>query len=203
MNILGRGLKIGRVFSFVLLLAAWGAVGAGTNAFPQGSEASEYQVKAAFLYNFAKFVEWPPDVPSRKDDPIRICIVGENPFGNYLNESTEEKTINGRKLVIWELKSVQDAKGCQIVFIGASEKYHLRASLESMKGAPVLTVGDTEGFAQAGGMINFTLEENMVRFEVNVDAAERARLKISSKLLSLAKVVKSHDQVQNGMKSRL
>jgi len=187
----------------VLFLAAWALAGAGTYGFAQGREASEYQIKAAYLYNFAKFVEWPPEVLSRKDDPIRICIVGENPFGNYLNESTEEKTINGRKLVIWELKSVQDAKGCQIVFIGVSEKYHVRAMLESIKGAAVLTVGDTEGFAQAGGMINFTLEESMVRFEVNVDAAERARLKISSKLIRLAKVVKSKDQVQNGMKSRL
>jgi len=190
MKILSQGLQIGRVLSLALLLAAWVTVGAGTYGFAQGREASEYQIKAAYLYNFAKFVEWPPEVLSRKDDPIRICIVGENPFGNYLNESTEEKTINGRKLLVRRLKAGESLRGCQVAFISSSERTHLRTILENVNRASVLTVGETEGFAALGGVINFTMEESRVRFEINVDAAERAGLKISSKLLSLAKIIK-------------
>jgi YfiR/HmsC-like len=190
MKIFSRGLQVGKVSSLVVLLAAWGAAGAGTNVFPQAREASEYQIKAAFLYNFAKFIEWPPEKSRGADHPMKICIVGDDPFGSVLDESIKDKTIGGRRLVVQRLKMGQNVKDCQVAFISSSEKTHARTFLEGLKGASVLTVGDTEGFAALGGVINFTMEENRVRFEINVDAAERAHLKISSKLLSLARIVK-------------
>ncbi len=162
----------------------------------QGQTANEYQVKAAFLYNFAKFVEWPPEATRDMDDQMTICIIGEDPFGSILDESIKGKTIGTHKMVIRRLKSGRDIKGCQIAFISSSEKNHLRPILKSLNGAAVLTVGDTEDFAQVGGVINLTLEETTIHFEVNLDAAERAGLKISSKLLSLAKII--HDSGHGG-----
>jgi len=156
----------------------------------RGQSASEYHVKALFLYNFAKFVDWPADASGGPQDGIALCVVGDDPFGSVLDETLKGKTINGQEMVVKRFRRAQDARACQIVFIASSEKNHLRLILESLKGARVLTVGETEGFAQFGGVINFTLEENRVRFEVNVDAADRAGLKISSKLLSLARIVK-------------
>ena len=152
---------------------------------------NEYQVKAVFLYNFARFVEWPADPPTV---PIVIGILGEDPFGNALEETVRGKTINGHELAVKHLKSGQEARGCQIVFVASSERRRLRPLLASLGGAGVLTVGETEGFAESGGIISFTLEDDRVRFEINVDAAQRAGLKISSKLLSLAKVVRDPGQ---------
>lgn len=151
---------------------------------------SEYHVKAVFLYNFAKFIEWPPHLSGDGNDPIALCVVGEDPFGEVLEQTIQGKTVNGHELVIERFKRGQDARGCQIAFISSSERARLRPLLESLKGTSVLTVGETQGFAQLGGVINFTVEDNNVRFEVNVEAAERAGLRISSKLLSLAKIVK-------------
>jgi len=152
---------------------------------------NEYQVKAIFLYNFTKFVEWPADPAN---EPIVIGIIGEDPFGNWLDEAIRGKTANGHKLVVRHLKGGEEARACQVVFFSASEVKRLHTTLDSLTGASVLTVGEKEGFAEEGGIINFTLEDSRVHFEINVDAAQRAGLKISSKLLSLAKVVRDSGQ---------
>jgi uncharacterized protein DUF4154 len=151
---------------------------------------TEYQVKAAFLYNFARFVEWPADAFPDARAPILLGIVGEDPFGGAMEQAVNGKTINGRELVLKRVARQQDFKEFHMLFVSSSEARHLSQILESLKGKAVLTVGETEGFAQSGGVINFTLEENKVHFEINVDTAERSHLKISSKLLALAKVVK-------------
>ena len=151
---------------------------------------SEYQVKAAFLYNFARFVEWPADAFPDARTPILLGILGDDPFGGALEQTVKGKTVNGRELVLRRLTRVEDLKGFHMLFVSSSEARHLPQILESLRGKCVLTVGETEGFAQAGGVINFTLEENKVHFEINLNTAERAHLKISSKLLALAKVVK-------------
>ncbi len=156
----------------------------------QAQGPSEYQVKAVFLLNFAKFVEWPNNSPGDAHDPASLCIVGDDPFGAILNQTVRGKAVNGHELAVKRFKRGEDARGCQIVFISSSETKRLHGILESLKGTSVLTVGETEGFAQRGGIINFVLEDNRVHFEVNVEAAERAGLRISSKLLSLAKIVK-------------
>jgi len=155
----------------------------------ESSAASEYQVKAAFLFNFAKFVEWPPNSFSDASAPLRICVFGQDPFGQELRDITNEKTVNGRKLEVSNVADLQQARKCQILFISSSEKKRTQQMLTGLSGMGVLTVGDTKGFAEQGGMINFVLENDRVQFEVSRKAAEQAGLKISSKLLSVAKLV--------------
>ncbi|MGD0694030.1 MAG: YfiR family protein [Terriglobia bacterium] len=193
MRILGCRLQIGRVLGLEIVIALWVGASCTTGALAQSREASEYQVKAAFLYNFAKFVEWPPDPSSDLSDPITICVIGHDPFGTVLDEAVRGKTVSGHRLVIRRSKPGQSWTGCQIAFISSAEGKDLPSILESSKGSGVLTVGEMEGFAQRGGMINFVIEQERVHFEVNVEAAERAGLKISSKLLSLAKIVREQD----------
>jgi hypothetical protein len=149
--------------------------------------ADEYHVKALFLYNFAKFVDWPQQMQA---GPICIGVFGEDPFGGELDQTVAGKTVNGRGFVIKRLKRQEDAKACHIVFVSGSEKKRTRAILEGLENCSVLTVGEVPGFAPNGGIINFEIVDSKVRFEVNIDAAERTGLKLSSKLLSLAKIVK-------------
>jgi hypothetical protein len=160
-----------------------------SNAGAQSPTAGEYQVKAAFLYNFAKFIEWPPSSFSDASAPLQICIFGRDPFGEGLRNITSNKTINGRKIEIDTVVDLQHARSCHILFIASSVTMPVKDIVEGLRGASVLTVGDTKGFAEQGGMINFVLENDRVQFEVNRKAADGAALKISSKLLSVAKLV--------------
>jgi hypothetical protein len=155
----------------------------------QSSSADEYQIKAAFLYNFAKFVEWPPNGFRDGSAPLRICVLGHDPFGEALRNITHEKTVNGRKLEVDTVADLQNARSCHILFIAASEKAQLKHIFESLEGSDALLVGDVKDFIEQGGMINFVLENDRVQFEVSRKAAEKAGLKISSKLLAVAKVV--------------
>jgi YfiR/HmsC-like len=155
----------------------------------QSPTAGEYQVKAAFLFNFAKFVEWPSSNLPDPSAPLRICILGRDPFGEELRNITKEKTVSGRKLQIDQVVDLRQARTCQILFIASSEKAQLKETLEALQGANALTVSDTNGFLEQGGMINFVLENDRVQFGVNRKAAEKAGLRISSKLLSVAKLV--------------
>lgn len=175
----------------VCLLAACG--GCTTT---RGQSANEYQVKAAFLYNFAKFVEWPAQSFKGSDDPIAICTLGQNPFGSMLEDAVKGKTLEGRAFVVRTIPDVRQASGCRILFISSSEQKHLQLILESVKAPGILTVGETEGFAKNGGIINFKLEGGMVRFEINVGAAAKEGLQIRSNLLSLAEIVNGGKQNQ-------
>lgn len=172
-----------------ILVAACALSARVPQAGAQSEPPTEYQIKAAFLYNFAKFVEWPADTFADPHAPIVLGIMGEDPFGSVLDKMVLSKTVNGRGLVIKRLKPGPDLRNCHILFISSSEKKHLAQILESLKGSSVLTVGETDRFVQSGGVVNFILEENKVRFEINVDATARARLKISSKLLALARII--------------
>ena len=194
MQILNRRFQIDKVRRVARVLAAWIAVSGVAGIFAQSREASEYQIKAAFLYNFTKFVEWSSEASPGENDPLVICIVGENPFGDNLNSFIKDKTINGHKLVVRQLEPAQDLKGCQIAFISSAARNQLRSIFQNANHAGVLTVGETEGFAAQGGVIDFIREEKKVHFEINVDAAQRTKLKISSKLISLARIVKEQDQ---------
>ena len=155
----------------------------------QSPTAGEYQVKAAFLYNFAKFIEWPPSSFSDASAPLRICILGRDPFGEELRNITKEKMVNGHKLEVSQVPDLLPARSCHILFIASSETTQLKRIFESLQGSDSLTVGDTKGFIEQGGMINFVLENSRVQFEVNRKAAEQCGLKISSKLLSVARLV--------------
>ena len=151
----------------------------------------EYQVKAAFLYNFAKFVEWPPEAFRSPADPITICTLIRNPFGGALEEAVAGKTVAGRGFAIRELSGPSADCTCHMVFVGTSDRRRFQSILEKLKLPGVLTVGDAAGFAESGGVINFRLEDGKIRFEINIDAAAREHLKVSSKLLTLAEIVRS------------
>ncbi len=151
--------------------------------------ATEAEVKAAFIYNFARFVEWPPQAFPSGDTPLTIGVVGGQPVADALDQLTRGKTIDGRRLSIRRV-SVDNLDGCQILFIGASEKGRTNEILDRLRDASVVTVGETSGFIQSGGIIGFVIENNRVAFEINAGAAKRKHLKISSQLLKLAKNVR-------------
>ena len=148
----------------------------------------EYQIKAAFLFNFAKFVEWPAQAFKSADSPIEICVLGPDPFGSSLDKAVEGKAVGNRRFVIREVRDAPQAGECHILFVSAAGWAQSRAVLRDIKKCCVLTVGETGEFIAGGGMINLRLEEARVRMEINPDAAERAGLRISSKLLSLAEI---------------
>jgi hypothetical protein len=154
-----------------------------------GQIATEYQLKAAFLYNFTKFVEWPGDSFPSNDSPLRLCVLGNNPFGSELSQMAERKVVGGRPVQVSVLDNWHRARDCQLVFITSSELTPLRDILHGLRGTSALTVGDSKSFAEEGGMIRLLIEGERMRFEVNLRAASEAHLKISSKLLSLAKAV--------------
>jgi hypothetical protein len=168
--------------SLIFLAGGWPVLG-------QGSAAGEYEVKAAFLYHFSQFVDWPQESFKDAKSPLTYCTVGEDPFHGALDASLSGKTIGARPFRVQHLKQPQDIRGCQILFVGAGEKKLVPSVLTSLQGNPVLTVGESEQFVQEGGMIGFLFEENKIRFEINLEAAEHAKLKMSSRLLALAKTV--------------
>jgi len=168
------------------LILAWG----GTAVAGPLPSMDEYQVKAAFLYNFAKFVVWPAPRLGGANDSIEICILGSDPFGDLLDASVHGKRVEGRPFVVRRTPDVRKAFGCHILFVSSSERKKVNAILAEVRSCGILTIGEVEGFAAQGGVINFKLESGRVRFEINVDAAEQQGLRISSKLLSLAEVVK-------------
>jgi hypothetical protein len=151
--------------------------------------ATEYQVKSAFLFNFAKFAEWPADSSLKSGDPLQLCILGQDPFGHDLEQLVAGKTVNGHTIEVDHPESVSQARTCEILFISSTGRPQIQQILDGLKGTNVLTVGDTPGFAQMGGVINFVLDDNRVRFEINLKAAALAHLKISSRLLTVAKLV--------------
>ncbi len=157
----------------------------------RAQEIDEYQVKAAFLYNFAKFVDWPSQTFKTPQDPIVICVLGHNPFGNALKDVIRGKSVDGRAFAFRQVENASGADACQILFVSSSEAKHFRALWGSLKPAGILTVGEAQGFAANGGVINFKLDDGRVRFEINVNAAELEQLRISSKLLSLAQIVRT------------
>lgn len=148
----------------------------------------EYRIKAAFLYNFVKFVEWPADAFAGPSDPIRICVLG-NPFGTLLEETVNGKQVDQRRLQIREISNIAEAGGCHILFVAAGRK-HVADMLCIIREKPILTVGEVPAFGVDGGIIAFRVEKDRVRFEINIRAADRARLRISSRLLSLADIVR-------------
>src|ERR1035441_7871989 len=154
---------------------------------------NEYQVKALFLYNFARYVEWPTETFKATNDPIVICILGQNPFGGALEQAVAGKVVEGRAFAVRQLSDIQLGSNCHILFVNSSEKRRFRSMAGRLKGSAVLSVGETPGFTADGGVINFKLEDGKVRFEIDVEAAGREHLRISSKLLSLAQIAKKSE----------
>jgi len=150
----------------------------------------EHQVKIGFLYNFAKFVEWPPEAFRGPAAPLVISILGSDPLCDALGRALQGKTVNARPIALRRLRRVDPADPGQILFIGSSVGREAGAILATLRTVPVLTVGDMKEFAALGGIINFTIEDHKVRFEINLDAAERAGLRVSSQLLTVGRIVR-------------
>jgi hypothetical protein len=167
-----------------LVLAA--AVAAGANPASGQPQPGEYEVKAAFLYNFLPFVEWP--APVKRSDTLRVCVMAEPPALNAFNE-LHGQIAAGRKIEAVHLSPGDSPGQCNVLFIGSGAERDLPRIMKTLEGAGVLTVGDTTGFAGQGVIINFYLQNKMVRFEINAAAARRAGITISSKLLKLAGAV--------------
>jgi hypothetical protein len=153
------------------------------------SDSSEYLIKAGFTYNFAKLMQWPASTFPQPDSPIIIGILGTDPFGNTLDTVLAGKKVNARSFVVKHLKWGTDIKGCNILYVSTSEAAHLDEIFRMVKGLPILTIGQMPDFAKRGGIINFIIEDDKVRFEVNVEAAKQADINISSRLLTLAKII--------------
>ena len=175
--------------SLWLLLALGIAVGGGVVAGAESPAPTVHQVQAAFLLNFAKFVTWPDEAFERGGNSLIIGVLGEDPFGAVLEETVRDKTVMARKLAVKRFGKIQDAANSHILFLSSSEESQLPQILKGLEKASVLTVSDMEEFAERGGMIAFKMEDQKVRFNVNVDAAERAGLKVGSQLLKLARIV--------------
>lgn len=180
MALLKRTLAVAAV---VILSLAAGSAGA------DGPLATEYAVKAAFLYNFAKFVEWPADAFRGPRDPMTLCVLGENPLAGEIEQTVGGKTAMGRQIVVRRFTKLAGLDECRILFVSSSEETRFAQVLAAVGGRAVLTVGEEEGFARAGGIITFVVRQNRVRFQIDRGAAARAGLNISSRLLELAEAV--------------
>lgn len=148
----------------------------------------EYKVKMAFIYNFVKFIQWPPEAFPTSDSPIVLCILGDDPFGN--NKSLiEDKTVGERKFIVRNIRKMEDARVCHMLFVCRSEQNRLNVLLPTLHKSSILLISDIPDFTRMGGMIGFTTSDDKVRFQVNLTAARAANLEISSKLLKLAEIV--------------
>ena len=168
------------LLAFLLSSLLPGAAGA--------SEFDEYAVKAAYLYNFAKYVEWPPGTFASADAPLLICIVGDNPFGDALS-ALSGKMIENHPVEMRRLSVTTDLNPCHIVFVSRAEQGRFKTLLAKLARQPILTVSDISDFAQAGGMIGLIETDQRIRFDINLTATRQARLKLSSQLLKLATIV--------------
>jgi hypothetical protein len=147
-------------------------------------------VKAVFLFNFAQFVAWPSSAFPDSSAPLVIGVLGDDPFGSFLDETVRGETVGGRPLEVRRYRSIDEVKTCHILFISPSEEGRVEGILESLKSRPILTVSDGAAFARRGGMVRFISENSRVRVRVNLEAAESANLTISSKLLRAVEIVK-------------
>jgi hypothetical protein len=156
---------------------------------PAHAAPTEYELKAAFIYQIARFVEWPSSPEQFASGPLRLCVLGNSPFGSAL-DTIRGKPVNERKMEVSLLDKDADIRECNIIFIAAPAEKHIERIAALSRGAGMLTIGDTQGFAQRGTMVNFFLESGKIRFEINLEASQRAGLKISSQLLKLARIVR-------------
>ncbi len=174
---------------FMALAIALVLVGASClNA--QQSKPTEYQVKAAYLYNFGRFVKWPPGLAAGKGDSFPVCVLGRDPFGSILDSTLAGEALEGKPVVIRRIARPQDAADCRILFVSSTEENHLKEILSAIDQAGVLTVSDIPGFSRRGGMIQFVVEGDRIRFEINLATAESAKLVLSSELLKVAAAVR-------------
>ena len=209
-------------YKFAVLALALLSMSIAPKARADSPSSQEYQIKAAFLYNFIKFVDWPKEKLADSNEPVTIGIVGKDPFENAF-EPIKDKKVKDRSVIIKRFKSFEELKKsaekdkseldreiealtkCHLLFICSSERENLKEIINSVRDHNVLTVGEMKGFLESGGIINCFVEENKICFEINTTAAERAKLEIRSKLLRLAKkiIVEKDASQENKLFSQL
>lgn len=160
------------------------------------SRANEYEVKAAFIYNFARFAEWPPSAFAGPSDPIRLCLFGKDPFGEIVDRAVRGKTVAQHPFVVLRIDETEKARNCHIVFVSRAGSARLGAVLAAVHARPVMTIVDMEGAVQRGAILSFALRDGRVRFAVNTDSAQRSGLSLSSQLVKLAIAVANDTSVQ-------
>jgi len=181
-------------FSLISIFVSACVLSASSNA--QQPTAGEFQVKAAYLYNFGRFVSWPSQDGSDATGAFEICVLGDDPFGPTLDSTLATGMIGGKSVTAKRISKPQDVNSCRILFISSSEERHLKEIFTTLNNASVLTVSDIPRFSERGGMIGFVIDGNRVRFDVNLASAQSARLMLSSELLKVATNVRkdSHSE---------
>ncbi|HEX8949494.1 MAG TPA: YfiR family protein [Dissulfurispiraceae bacterium] len=172
-----------------ILAVSAGALVLLFSQMPARAQAPEYQVKAAMLYKFALFVEWPAKAFASSDSPFVVCVLGKDPFGPYLQQEVGEARVGTHPVEIRRMEKAENARGCHMVFISRSEESRLKQVLAPLRNTSVLIVsdtGDTSEFCRQGGMVGLVMDDGKVRFELNSKAAEQAGLKIDSRLKRIA-----------------
>lgn len=167
---------------FLLLIHAVGSA--------QPVATTEYQLKAAFLFNFLQFVDWPANAFANPDQPLSICVLGPDPFGADLDAIIAGEHVGGRAIQVLRLAKIDAVSGCHLLFVNLPQQ-QVRTALDHLKGQPILTVSDAAPFANLGGMIEFTTENERIRLRVNLRAANEAQLHLSSKLLRRSEIVEA------------
>jgi len=155
----------------------------------RGQDVNEYEVKAGFIFNFTKFLQWPQTAFPSAEEPFAIGILGKDSIGDYLQNTIAEEQVEGRSIVVRKFKDAKEVEDCRILFIGKAED--VAPALEAVKGKGTLTVSDTPDFCMKGGIVTFYDEDNMIRLEINPRAAKEENLEISSKLLRIARIYQS------------
>jgi hypothetical protein len=186
---LWRFLRRRQLLGLLLGFLAVTPTGWAAGAAAQTPRPTEYQIKAVFLYNFARFVSWPDRAFSAPDAPLVIGVLGDDPFGPYLDETVKGESVNQHPLMVQRFREVEQIVNCHILFVSRRQADRLSQILAAVKGRKILTVGDAEGFASKGGMIRFMTDHNRIKLRINLDAARADDLVISSKLLRPAEIV--------------
>jgi YfiR/HmsC-like len=175
--------------SLIACVLLWRALGVAPIYAAEASALSEYAVKAAFIYNFAKYTEWPASTFGTPRDPVVLCVFASDAYGPALG-TIDGRPVQGRTMRVRRSVRPDELKSCQMLFVAESDERRVPELMRAVKGSPVLTMSDSEGFAEAGGMIGLVNTGERVQLQINHDATQRSGLKVSSQLLNLAKLVK-------------
>ncbi len=179
--------RIAKILCALLVLFLLGGMRSSNSVDPT----TEYQLKAVFLFNFAQFVIWPDKSFENEKDPFVIGILGENPYGSFLDETIRGESVNGHRIVVRRYSNIQDIKTCHILYINLKNQDELEEVIAKVKNRNILTVGDSDKLTQLGGIISFFITNNKVGIKINLESVNATELSISSKLLRLATIVKS------------
>ena len=172
--------------AWLILLAAWCVL---LPASMRAQQAGEYELKAAFLFNFLQFAEWPADAFATAESPIVLGVFGEDPFGRSLDQLVQDAAVNGRRIEVRRYQRAEEIEVCHLLFVNLRNMTRLKAVLAALQGRSILTVGDADGFLEQGGIIQFVMQDERIRLRINLDAATSAHVTLSSKLLRPAQIV--------------